>query len=565
MTAGILKTRIKLCTFIALLPALPISIRLFYLQTIKHENLTAAASREFDRTVSEVGPRGRIFDSSGALLAESITAWDCSLSKKELENPADSLKALAAALDIAPSQLREKYRKANNFVVIKRRLDKTSYEKVKALGLKGVSLDMVQIRYYPSGELARNVIGVVGENAGLTGVELLYDKVLSGLVNRRGVIRDAAGRVIYENKEGGEEHPRDIYLTLDKDIQFFTQEAVKKEVQKNRADLGMGLVQDPNTGKILAMATYPEDPVKLPPVEWVYEPGSTFKSITLAAALEKNIVSEGDTFFCENGAWKFSDKIILHDHEPEGTLTLSGVIERSSNIGAAKIGLKLGLENYYFYAKAFGFGTKPGLGFYGESAGILRAQRKYRQLDLAVGSYGHGLAASPLQVISAYSALANGGRLLEARLVDRITDFDGREISREEPSTIRRAVSEETARRVKAILLSVVDNGTGVNAAVTGYRVAGKTGTSKKIDQKTGKYLTGSNVASFCGFFPADKPLYTILVVLDNPKTSQYGGESAAPAFQEISKKIITMKGIKPDAPEQFKNTLKTSVGPISD
>ena len=183
-----------------------------------------------------------------------------------------------------------------------------------------------------------------------------------------------------------------------------------------------------------------------------------------------------------------------------------------------------------------------------------------------MGSYGHGLAASPLQVISAYSALANGGRLLEARLVDRITDFNGREISREEPSTIRRAVSEETARRVKAILLSVVDNGTGVNAAVTGYRVAGKTGTSKKIDQKTGKYLTGSNVASFCGFFPADKPLYTILVVLDNPKTSQYGGESAAPAFQEISKKIITMKGIKPDAPEQFKNTFKDLIKrPVSD
>ncbi|HAH30954.1 MAG TPA: hypothetical protein DCL44_01420 [Elusimicrobia bacterium] len=406
---------------------------------------------------------------------------------------------------------------------------------------------------------------MVGANTGLTGVELLYDKVLSGLVSRREVIKDNAGHVIYENKEGNEERPRDIYLTLDKNIQFFAQEAVKKEAQKNRADLGMALVQDPNTGRILAMATYPEDPVKLPPVEWVYEPGSTFKSITLAAALEKDIVSERDTFFCENGAWPFNSKVTIHDHTPEGTLTLSGVIERSSNIGVAKIGLKLGIENYYLYTKAFGFGTKPGLGFYGESSGILRAQAKYRQLDLAVGSYGHGLAATPLQVISAYSALANGGRLLEARLVDKITDFNGREISREEPSSVRRAVSEKTAGRVKAILLNVVDKGTGKNAAVTGYHVAGKTGTSKKIDPKTGKYLTGRNVASFCGFFPADKPLYTILVVMDNPKTSQYGGESAAPAFQEISKKIITMKGIKPDAPEQFKNTLKDSSRPISD
>ncbi|MCX5785289.1 MAG: penicillin-binding protein 2 [Elusimicrobia bacterium] len=565
MTAKTLKTRIKFCAYIAVLPALPVSARLFYLQTISHENLTAAASREFNRTVSETGPRGRIFDSSGSLLAQSIVTWDCFLFKNELENPARALEELSAALDIKPSQLRDKYRREKNFVVVKRGLDRTACEKIKALELKGVTLEMTQTRYYPSGELARNVLGIVGANTGLTGVELLYDKVLSGLVSRRGVIKDASGRVIYENKEGGEEHPRDIYLTLDKNIQFFTQEAVKKEVLKNRADLGMGLVQDPNTGKILAMATYPENPVKLPPVEWVYEPGSTFKSITLSAALEKNVVSERDTFFCEKGAWQFNKQVIIHDHEPEGTLTLSGVIERSSNIGAAKIGLKLGIENYYLYAKAFGFGTKPGLGFYGESAGILRAQAKYRQIDLAVGSYGHGLAATPLQVISAYSALANGGRLLEARLVDKITDFDGKEISREEPSTVRRAVSEETARRVKAILLAVVDKGTGVNAAVAGYRVAGKTGTSKKIDPKTGKYLTGSNVASFCGFFPADKPMYTILVVMDNPKTSQYGGESAAPAFQEISKKIITMKGIKPDVPEQFKNTLKTSVGPISD
>ena len=565
MTAKTLKARIKFCAYIAVLPALPVSARLFYLQTIKHENLTATASREFDRTVSEIGPRGRIFDSSGALLAQSIVTWDCTFLKKELENPGAALAALSSALEIKPSQLKEKYRRGINYVVVKRGLDRTACEKIKALNLKGVTLEMAQTRYYPSGELAKNVIGVVGANTGLTGVELLYDKVLSGLVSRRGVIRDASGRVIYENKEGGEEHPRDIYLTLDKNIQFFTQEAIKKEVKRNRAAMGMGLVQDPNTGRILAMATYPEDPVKLPPVEWVYEPGSTFKSITLAAALEKNIVTESDTFFCENGAWQFNNKVIIHDHEPEGTLNLSGVIERSSNIGAAKMGLKLGVENYYLYAKAFGFGTKPGLGFYGESAGILRAQAKYHQIDLAVGSYGHGLAATPLQVISAYSALANGGRLLEARLVDKITDFEGKLISREEPAAVRRAISEQTAGRVKAILLNVVDRGTGKNAAVTGYHVAGKTGTSKKIDPKTGKYLTGSNVASFCGFFPAEKPMYTILVVMDNPKTSQYGGESAAPAFQEISKKIITMKGIKPDAPEQFKNTLKTSAASISD
>ncbi|MEI7481032.1 MAG: penicillin-binding protein 2, partial [Elusimicrobiota bacterium] len=283
------------------------------------------------------------------------------------------------------------------------------------------------------------------------------------------------------------------------------------------------------------------------PVEWVYEPGSTFKTVTIAAALEKNVVTTKDTFYCENGAWALNSKVTIHDHEPEKTLTLSGVMERSSNIGTAKIGLKLGLEAYYLYTKAFGFGTKSGLGFPGESPGILRPIEKYRTVDLAVGSYGHGIAATPLQVVNAYSAVANGGELLETRLVDRITDTGGRIKFKNETAVIRRVISKSTYATIKNILISVVDAGTGKNAGVPGYLIAGKTGTSKKIDPRTGKYITDKNVASFCGFFPADEPQYTILVILDNPKLFHYGGETAAPAFQDIVKKIITLKGIRPD------------------
>ena len=563
MIAQTLKKRIQICAGLAVLPGLMICGRLFWLQTFRHENLSATASREFNRTVSEIGPRGRIFGADGELLSQSIVTWDAGLFKKDLAEPARAAADLTRVLSLPPV-FREKLRKGKNFVPIKKGLDRQAFEAVKALKLKGVVLEPVQSRYYPSGDLARSIIGVTRAEHGLTGIELLYDKVLSGRVSRREVVRDAAGRVIFQAREN-ESRPRDLHLTIDKNIQYFTQEAVRKAVEKNRADLGMALVQDPRSGRILAMSVWPMNVEKIEPVEWVYEPGSTFKALTLAAALEKGIVSERDTFFCENGAWAFNSKVTLHDHEPEKNLTLSGVIERSSNIGAAKIGLKLGVKDFYLYTKAFGFGAKSGLGFHGESSGILRPLESFKQIDLAVGSYGHGIAATPLQVLNAYSALANGGRLYEPRLVEKITEFEGEEVFRNEPAVIRQVISPGVSGRVKAILRAVVEKGTGKNAAVPGYSISGKTGTSKKIDPKTGKYLTGRNVASFAGFFPAAEPQYTILVVLDNPKGLTYGGETAAPAFREIAGKIINLKGLKPDAPLPRKQKVPAAAPSVSD
>jgi cell division protein FtsI (penicillin-binding protein 3) len=548
MIAPTLKSRIHLCAALAALAPLAIAGRLFWLQTFRHEKLSATASKEFQRTVSEIGPRGRVFGAGGELLAESIVTWEAGLFKKDLEEPARAVSELTRLLHLPPAW-RKKFQKGKNFVPVKKGLDREAYEAVKALKLKGVTLEPVQSRYYPSGDLARNIIGVTRADRGLAGIELLYDKVLSGHVSKREVIRDAGGRIIFEDRKEKEALPRDIHLTIDKNIQYFAQEAVRRAVEKNRAELGMALVQEPGSGRILAMATWPSDLEKIEPVEWTYEPGSTFKSITLAAALEKDVIKESDYFYCENGAWAFTPRIILHDHEPDKTLSLSGVIERSSNIGTAKIGLKLGLKDFYLYTKAFGFGAKSGLGFYGESAGLLRPLDRFKPIDLAVGSYGHGIAATPLQVLNAYSALANGGRLYSPRLVEKVTESDGEEVFLNEPSVIRQAVSPETSERVKKILRAVVEKGTGKPAAVPGYAIAGKTGTSKKIDPKTGKYLTGKNVASFAGFFPVADPKYTILVVIDNPKGLTYGGETAAPAFREIAAKIINHKGLKSDAP----------------
>jgi cell division protein FtsI (penicillin-binding protein 3) len=556
MTAKTLKSRIQVCAGLAVLPALLIGAKLFWLQTFRHENLSEKASRAFERTVSEIGPRGRIFGAGGELLAESIVTWEAALFKKDLaaeekKHPGYTERALAGlsrTLGLPPS-FRAKFRKAKNFIPLKKGLDRQTYEAVKALELKGVTLEPVQSRYYPSGDLARNLIGVARAEHGLTGLELLYDKVLSGHVSKREIIRDAAGRIIFQDRLEKEARPRDLHLTLDKNIQYFTQEALRKAVEKDRADLGMALVQETGSGRILAMATWPRDLQKVEPVEWVYEPGSTFKSITLAAALERGTVDESDVFYCENGSWAFSPRVTLNDHEPDKDLTLSQVIERSSNIGTAKIGLKLGLKDYYLFTKAFGFGSKSGLGFFGESAGLLRPMERFKPIDLAVGSYGHGIAATALQVVNAYSALGNGGRLYEARLVEKITEADGTEIFRNEPAVIRQVISPATSGRVRKILRAVVEKGTGKPAIVAGYGIAGKTGTSNKIDPLTGKYMKGRNVASFAGFFPADEPRYTILVVIDNPKGRVYGGETAAPAFREIASKIITLKGLKQDAP----------------
>ena len=558
MIAKTLITRIHTCAVLAGLPVLMIGARLFWLQTVRHENLSETASKEFNRTVSEIGPRGRVFDAGGELLAESIITWEAGLFKKDLDEPERAVAELTRVLSL-PRSFRDKFRKGKNFVPVKKGLDRDAFEAVKALKLKGVTLEPAQSRYYPSGNIARQLIGVTRADKGLTGLELLYDKVLSGKVSKREVVRDAAGRVIFEDRREKEAKPRDLHLTIDKNIQYFAQEAIQRITEKSRAELGMALVQDPQSGRILAMASWPMDVEKIETVEWVYEPGSTFKAITLAAALDTGIASERDTYYCEKGAWAFSSRITLHDHEPEHTLTLSEVIERSSNIGTAKIGLKLGVKDFYLYTKAFGFGSKSGLGFYGESAGLLRPLERFKQIDLAVGSYGHGIAATPLQVLNAYSALANGGKLYEPRLVERITDHEGEEIFHHAPAVIRQAIPPGISGRVKRILRNVVEKGTGKNAAVPGYSIAGKTGTSKKIDPRTGKYLTGKNVASFAGFFPVPEPQYTILVVLDNPKGLTYGGETAAPAFQEIAKKIITLKGIKPDAPIPHKSAPQTA------
>ncbi len=554
------KLRAKIIFYFFIAGIFAAAVRLFWLQVISHREIKTIGEKEFKKTVKEISARGRIYDSSGLTLADSIVVWDLAFMKKENQDFQSFCRIFSQVSQKPQNECLARIKKAKNYVKIDKAIEMSVYEKLssafKENRVNGVIFEPHQKRIYPQ-ETGREVIGLSNEENGLTGIELVYDSRLKGAVKQKEIIKDRKGEAVFTENETQDRPPSEIYLSIDSKIQFFTEEIIKKYSLDSGADIAIGIVQEVKTGKIAALAAYPQNFINLMPIEWVYEPGSTFKTITLSAALQENAADENDSYYCENGAWKFSPKITIRDHEPEKTLKLAEVFEKSSNIGFAKIGLKLGAEKMYLYTKAFGFGSAYDLGFPGESRGILKELKNYKPIDVAVTSFGHSIAATPLQVINAYTAIASDGILLKPYVVEKIKDQEEEKtFSRTE---IRRVISKETSERVKKMLLGVVDRGTGRNAAIIGYSVAGKTGTSNKIDPKTGKYVEKKNVASFCGFFPASAPEYTILVIIDNPKKYHYGGETAAPAFREIAKRIINLKNIKPDRSFDYKEAVKTS------
>ncbi len=554
------KKRAKLVSILIAIAGISAIIRLFYLQIISHKQIKNIGEKEFKRTITEINPRGRIYDSSGELLADSIMAWDLAVMKKELGNPNDLCSFISKLMLKDKNTCLKKISSAKNYVKIKKYIEMDKYKAISDFAaknkIKGLIFEPHQKRIFPQ-ETALEIIGIAREDRGLTGIELLYDNELKASISKKEVIKDRIGQTVFTGKEIETKKPADIYLTIDSKIQFFTEEILKKYTKDSGAKMGVAIVQEVKSGKIAALASWPTNRVNIVPFELVYEPGSTFKTITLSVALEEKVSNEKEVFYCEKGAWKFNSKVTLRDHKPEGNLNLREAFEKSSNIAFAKLGLRIGIEKMYLYIKSFGFGAICGLGFNGESPGILKDIKKYRDIDLAVNSFGHSIAVTPIQLINAYTAIANNGILLKPYVVERIKgEKEEKVFSKEE---IRKVISEETAKKVINFLQGVVDNGTGINAFITGYSVAGKTGTANKLDPKTGKYMEKKNMVSFCGFFPASDPMYTILVIMDNPQKFHYGGEIAAPAFREIAKNIINLKNIKPDRDFDYKEAVKTS------
>jgi cell division protein FtsI (penicillin-binding protein 3) len=531
------------CCFLA------VTARSFHLQVLQHDQLVKLAERQHNRTIPIIPARGGIFDRTGAPLAVSLEMDSLYAEPKRISNPAGTAEALAPILQIPQRELQKKLSSERGFAWVARQLTPETAAKIKQLKLTGIGFVKESKRFYPNFEIASHVLGFTGmDPEGLEGIERRYDATILGSTGYLITERDALGRdVSIKNAVVRSSAPgKNLVLTLDKNIQYFAEKELAKAVQDSGAKGGMALVADPATGKILAMANYPTfnpNSFKQYPtvqlrnrcVSDSFEPGSTFKVFLLSAALEEKIVRPQDGINCENGRYSFGGRIIRDDH-PHGRVSVAEVLKYSSNIGSAKIGLKLGDDRLHRYLKAFGFGDKSGVDLPGEASGGLRPVSRWYGSDLATISFGQGVSTTALQLVSAMSAVANGGLLMKPYLVERVTDNTGQELQHFDPQTVRRVLSTETAATVTRMMEGVTQKGgTGTSASIEGFRVAGKTGTAQKVDPVSKGYSATKRTASFIGFVPADKPLLTILVVIDEPATSPYGGVVAAPAFREIA------------------------------
>ena len=546
--------------------------RAFYLQVLQKDRLVRLAEKQHQRIVALTPGRGAIYDQHNAPLAVSLEMDSCYAETRNLESLPEAAAKLAPLLGFRVSDLQEKFKASRNFLWLSRRMSPELASKVRDLDLDGIGFVKESKRFYPNSEVAAHVVGFTGTDpGGLEGIEKKYDSTILGNTGFLVTERDALGRDI-DQKKGSEGKSgtkgNNVVLTLDKNVQYIAEKELALAVQKNGAKGGIAIVMEPDTGRVLAMANYPtfnpNSYFKYGPgalrnraISDSFEPGSTFKILLVATALEDHVIRPGDSFNCENGSYSFSGRTI-HDTHHYGILTVPEILKFSSNIGAAKIGSRLGSERLFAGLAGFGIGEKSDIDLPGEAAGMLRQQAKWYGIDLATISFGQGVTATALQIASAVSAVANGGNLMKPYLVDRIADDSGTVLKQFTPQVRRRVISAQTAKTVSGMLEGVVnEGGTGTSAAVDGYRVAGKTGTAQKVDPATHGYSAKKRTASFVGFVPLEKPRLTILVVVDEPTTSPYGGVVAAPAFSAIAQQTLCYLKVPAD------RSMKKKAAPI--
>jgi cell division protein FtsI (penicillin-binding protein 3) len=504
--------------------------------------------------------RGRILDRAGTPLAMSLEARDVYADPTQVTDPAGEASRVAGVLGLEVRAVRRALSQTDTtFVFLARQVDREVADRLTALNLPGIGTLPVQKRYYPAGGLASQVLGFVGvDGAGLNGLELRYESVLAGRRGERTVEVSAQGQEIVGGDDALTEPVpgSDLVLTTDRQIQFQAQRALQQAVRENGAKGGTIVVMDPVTGDIYAMASAPWfDPNRFgdyPSANWAnravtdtWEPGSVNKVITAAAALETGAVSPTEEFSVPDT--REVDGVTIHDAHEHAleTMTLGDIIAESSNIGSSLVADRVGSASMAETFSRFGFGEPTGVGFPGEAAGLMPPEGEWSDLTRATVSFGTGVAVTPLQMLSVYATVANGGVWVQPRLV-RATVDPGGEVHEMEPSPTRRVVQAETADVLTRMLAYVVQDGTGENAQIPGYQVAGKTGTAKKLDD-TGHY-TNRYVASFIGFLPASRPRIVVAAILDEPRTI-YGGVAAAPLFQEVARYAIQRLGIEPAPP----------------
>ncbi len=536
-----------------------LTARLFQLQIVQHAHLSQLAFRQQERTIEVQPARGRIFDRLGRPLALNREARSFYAVPAEVKHPRETAARLAGVLGVSAPRLEQRLRSRKAFVWIKRKAPDAVASQVLALKLPGVHALKEAERVYPEGRLACHVLGFVGlDNQGLAGVELKLDREIRGQSGWVRIARDARGQALpATTRIHKPSHPGlDIYLTLDKVVQHIAERELARGLERSGAKGGSVVILDPRTGEILALANQPDyDPNQFNrfpagarrnrAITDIYEPGSTFKLVTLAAALEERVVTENDLIDCEQGRAAFSG-LVVRDHEPRGLISVRDVMAYSSNIGAVKIGYKVGAEKLARYAQTFGFGRPTQVDLPGEVSGLLRPFREWRRWTAVSVPFGQGVAVTTLQMAAAYAAVANDGLRVRPWIVKELRRPDELKTFSNQPQPQERVVSAQTAARLRALLEAAVRQGTGGEADLRPYSIAGKTGTAQKPLPQGGGYDPVYHIASFIGFFPADKPRYLITVMMDEPHGTQWGGQVAGPVFREITRQVVAYAGLPP-------------------
>jgi len=545
-------------------------IRLFDLQVLKYDHYTQVAHEQSLGNLLTLPVRGKILDRHLNPLAESIDTQSIVMATANFDPASQSLKRVTDVLDLNFESLSyAAMARQSRLTYLKRKLmpeELTQFQNLVAqqdLRASGIFLIPDTKRFYPQRYLASQLLGFTGldergyDNHGLEGLEFHYDQYLRGQAEQHAVPMDARRNSLnsweLEVKNAG----HNLILTLDKNIQYMVERELETTFQDEGARHAVVIVMNPHTGELLAMSSYPDfNPnnfadypaqyYKNLAITWDYEPGSTFKVIQTAAAFEEGLLSPSDLYNNRDRFVRPTD-LTLEERKKAGYLSVEDILVKSNNLGAMKISEQIGEKRLYEYMKRFGFGDLTGVDLPGEVSGTVREVKDWSSISLQSISIGQEISTTPLQMARAYSVIANGGMLYTPYIVREIQKMDGTPVLRVEPTKVRRVISPQTAQLLRDILTKVVDRGTGTRAAVKGYSVAGKTGTSQKFDRLTGDYSSTNLVTSFIGFAPADYPQVVIAAIIDEPANNEWGGTVAAPLFQRIVERVLPYLDIPPE------------------
>ena len=546
---------------VALLWTTAVFGRLSYLQLIKHGEYLARAQRQQQRTIEITPKRGIIYDRNLRALAMSVPVKSAFAVPAEIADESLAARLLSGVLRVPQDVLEARMASSRSFVWISRKLPPEKVEAIEALNLKGIYFQDENQRFYPKRDLAAHVLGFVDpDEKGLAGIEYELDSQIRSKSEKIVVMADARQRW-FDGGEAQRERGANVVLTLDEKIQYIAQRELLAAIEKTHAMAGSVIVMNPNTGEVLAMANWPrfnpnvasEAPAESRmnrAISALYEPGSTFKVITLAAAFDQDITRPNEVFDCENGAIYIAGHRI-RDHKPFGLLNVADILAQSSDVGAIKIAVRLGAPRFYEYIRAFGFGAPTGVDLPGESKGILHRLESWSAISIGSVSMGQEIGVTPIQLITAVSAIANGGLLIKPHVVQQIKRGEQvlpmpASLSAAEP---RRVIRPETAATLRRLMEGVVLHGTGPLARLDGWTAAGKTGSAQKIDPATGRYSPTQLIASFTGFAPISNPAVTILISLDSPVGLHEGGQVAAPVFKRIAEQVLSYLDVPRDVP----------------